>query len=41
MTDSELKETIMDIICSQLDFDNIEMVEFYTWLLWALGLTNS
>lgn len=41
LSDSELKQVIMDTICSQLDLDNIEQVQFYTWLIWALGLCNS
>lgn len=41
MSDSELKSLIIDQICEELDLDNIYEVEFYTWLIWALGLCNS
>jgi len=42
LTDSELKEIIINTFCySEYDLDDIEVVQFYCWLLWALGLTNS
>jgi len=40
MTDSELKEILIDIICYECDFSEEEL-EFWTWLIWALGLTSS
>lgn len=36
MSDSELKNLIINQICEELDLDNIYEVEFYTWLIWAL-----
>lgn len=42
MIDSELKQLIIDDFCfSEYDLDDIEVVRFYCWLIWALGLTNS
>jgi len=41
ITNAELKKMIIADFCYQFDLDNIEMVEFFTWLIWALGLTNS
>lgn len=38
--ESELKEIIINTICVQGDFD-LEYLEFYTWLIWALDLCNS
>jgi len=39
MTDSQLKEVLVDIICWQCGFSEEEL-EFWSWLLWALGLCN-
>lgn len=38
--DSFLKELIVGTICQECDFSE-QQLEFYTWLLWSLGLTNS
>ena len=43
MTDSQLKEALIDCICYDefFDWDDLELVSFWDWLFWALGLTNS
>lgn len=41
VSDSELKDLITNQISEELTLDNIYKVEFYTWLIWALGLCNS
>jgi len=40
MTDAELKQLIIDQICFECDF-TLEELEFWTWLVWALGLVDS
>lgn len=42
MTNSQLKELIIDSFCySEFDLDDVEQVQFFCWLLWALGLVDS
>ncbi|MBA7496947.1 hypothetical protein ES702_07556 [subsurface metagenome] len=36
-----LKEFIVNQICDEVDLSNFIEIEFYTWLIWALGLVNS
>jgi len=39
--DSELKEIIMNNFCYSFNVDDTYVIEFFTWLVWALGLNNS
>ncbi|MEA1965183.1 MAG: hypothetical protein U9O41_08720 [Candidatus Aerophobetes bacterium] len=41
MEDTRLKELIINQICEEVDLDDFIEVEFYTWLIWALGLQNN
>ena len=38
--ETELKQVIMNTICFECDF-SYEELEFFTWLIWALGLQNN
>lgn len=37
---AELKKTIISTICFECNFTPEEL-EFWTWLIWALGLQNN
>jgi len=39
ISDSEVKVLIMNQICQECGFTPEEL-EFWTWLIWALGLCN-
>jgi len=41
MKNSELKVLIINQICWEVDFENFWQLEFWTWLIWALGLCSS
>ena len=41
ISDSDLKEAILNEICEEVDLDDIYEVEFYTWFIWAMGLCHS
>ncbi|MEA1965113.1 MAG: hypothetical protein U9O41_08360 [Candidatus Aerophobetes bacterium] len=41
MRDTGLKELIINQICEEVDLDDFIEVEFYVWLVWALGLQNN
>jgi hypothetical protein len=40
MTGSQLKILIINQICCEVNFDSFWELEFWTWLIWALGLCS-
>jgi hypothetical protein len=40
MNNSELKVLIINQICYEVDFEKFWQLEFWTWLIWALGLCS-
>lgn len=44
MNEINLKEIIINSIPEEMDLDDLDglvEMEFYTWLIWALGLCNN
>jgi len=40
-TESNLKEIIIDSFVEDIDLEDIDQVEFYTWLISSLQLCNN
>ncbi len=41
LSNTELKNLLIDQICEEIDLSDPIQVEFYAWLIWALGLQNN